>query len=386
MFTIRGATTIAKDSAAEIQKAVEELLTAILDENKLQKKDIQTILCASTMDIQSAYPAKFVRQFGFAHATLFSMIEPNIKDALPYCIRLLLFINRTIGASGQLQNILHNLQIADFMQNYGKVEEYCKQILELATNLQGDIRAEENQNSQTIKHIYLRGAKFLRTDLNKINIAIDGPAGSGKSTLAKMLAEQIGIYYLDTGAMYRATTYYLCKKGIDIYDCYAVQKAIQKLPLQIEYKDKKQYIYVAGEDVSDKIRTPQIALATAVVAQNRTVREKLITMQQKVAAQYSCVVDGRDIGYNVLPHAKFKFFLVADAEIRAKRRQLELESKGEKVEYNKLLKEIIERDRQDEEREIAPLKRATDAVLIDTTSLTLQEVLQRVMQIIMDSH
>lgn len=383
MFTIRGATTILNDSAEEIQKAVEELLSTILQENNLQKTDIQTILCSSTVDIQSAYPAKFARTFGFEHATLFSMTEPSIQNALPYCIRFLVFVNRPINYKMQLENILNDLQIANFTHDNEQIEKFLGQFEKLFTKLNKDIEIDDNQNIQEVKHVYLRGAKFLRTDINKINIAIDGPAGSGKSSLAKMLAENIGIYYLDTGAMYRATTYYLLKNGIDIYDFHAVQKAVQKLPLQVEYQDKKQYIYLDGIDVSDKIRTPQIALATAIVAQNPTVRDKLIAMQRQIAEKYSCVVDGRDIGYNVLPHAKYKFFLTADAEIRAKRRGLELESKGETVDYTKLLKEIIQRDRQDEEREIAPLKRADDAILIDTSTLTLQEVLEKVMHIIM---
>ena len=382
MFTIRGATTILEDRPEEIQKAIEELLSAILQKNKLNKSDIKTILCSSTVDITSAYPAQFVRLYGFSHATLFSMPEPSIKGGLSYCIRLLIFVNFSMDIDRQLQSLVHDLEIASFMQNAKESTTLLKEIKDKLPVENKDI-SFTNKEDRKVEHVYLRGAKFLRTDLNRINIAIDGPAGSGKSSLAKMLADAVGIYYLDTGAMYRATTYFLLKNAVDIEDCNAVQKAVEKLSLEVKYCNKKQCIYIDEEEVDDKIRTPEIAMATATVAKNAYVRAKLIAIQRKIAEKYSCVVDGRDIGYNVLPNAQYKFFLTAKPEIRAERRALELKAKGQKVDFNQLLQDIILRDKQDAEREIAPLKMAEDAILIDSSTMTLQQVLQQVLQIIM---
>lgn len=381
MYTIRGATTITQDSPKEIEVAVEELLTQLLQKNNLQKTDITTILCSSTADIQSAYPVKYVRLFGFAHATLFSFIEPQIQHSLPNCIRLLVFVNRASNMQTELANLIQDAQIASFSQQDEK-------LLEILQEIQKQLPIEQQKVTITVEkeypeHIYLRGAKFLRTDIHKINIAIDGPAGSGKSTLAKLLAEHLGIQYLDTGAMYRATSLYLLQQGISVEDEKAVEEAIQTLPLQVEYRENRQCTLLAGEDVAEAIRTPQIAMTTAIVAKNFVVREKLVAMQRQIAAKYSCVVDGRDIGYNVLPNAQYKFFLTADAKVRAERRKNELEEKGEKVDFDRLLQAIILRDKQDAERSIAPLKQAKDAILVDTTKCTLQEVLQQVLQILM---
>lgn len=381
MYTIRGATTITKDTPEQIQSAMEELLTLILQKNALQKTDIVTVLCSVTTDIQSAYPVKYVRLFGLSHATLFSFIEPQIQNSLPYCIRLLLFVNRARTPQLHLANLLQDLQIADFSNQDETIKVLLKEIKELLPLQQEKLLSMEKQPK--VEHVYLHGAKFLRTDIQKINIAIDGPAGSGKSTLAKLLAERLGIEYLDTGAMYRATSLYLIEQGIAIEDEKAVAAAMLTIPLQVEYREHKQYTLLNGKDVAEKIRTPQIAMTTAIVAQKYAVRAKLIAMQQQIAKQYSCVVDGRDIGYNVLPNAQYKFFLTADAKVRAERRKKELEAKGEKVNFDKLLQEIVLRDKQDAERELAPLKQAEDAILVDTTTYTLQEVLQYVLQILM---
>ena len=382
MFTIRGATTILQDRPEDIQKATEELLTGILEENQIKKSDIQTILCSSTADISSAYPAKFVRLFGFSHATLFSMTEPSIKGGLPYCIRLLVFVNLPINIDRQLQNIVQDLEIANFTQDTEGIAVLLQE-LKCKLPLENKHKSSRKREDRKVKHIYLRGAKFLRTDINRVNIAIDGPAGSGKSSLAKLLADTVGIHYLDTGAMYRATTYFLLKNAVDIKNENAIERAVDKLSLRVEYRNKKQYIYVDGEEVDDKIRTPEIAMVTAIVAKNAYVRAKLIAMQRQIAEEYSCVVDGRDIGYNVLPNAQYKFFLTAKAEIRAERRALEMQAKGQKVDLNQLLQEIILRDKQDVEREIAPLKMAEDAILIDTSTMTLEQVLQEVLKRIM---
>ena len=212
-----------------------------------------------------------------------------------------------------------------------------------------------------------------------INIAIDGPSGSGKSTLAKAVAKKLGIYYLDTGAMYRAAGYAaLCADG-DIRDEAKVQEFIDCINLRTEYQDGTQIVYVDGENVMPHIRTPEVSKAASDISAHPCVRMKLVAMQQEVALHYDVVLDGRDIGTFVLPDAPYKFFVIADIEERARRRHAELVQSGIEKTLESVLDEMQKRDAADSSRALAPLKQAEDAVLIDTTHMSIEAVVDTVL-------
>lgn len=215
--------------------------------------------------------------------------------------------------------------------------------------------------------------------MSRINIAIDGPSGAGKSTLAKAVAKALGIYYLDTGAMYRAVAYAAIKQGVDISNPDEVAELTAKVDLVTEYENGEQKVLLFGEDVMPYIRTPEISRAASDISAHPCVRHKLVEMQREVAKKYDVVLDGRDIGTYVLPDAKYKFFLTADIEERAKRRYLENKNKGINKEYAEVLSEMEQRDKNDSSRSLAPLKKADDAVLIDTTNMSAREVLDAVL-------
>lgn len=215
-------------------------------------------------------------------------------------------------------------------------------------------------------------------------IAIDGPSGTGKSTTAKKLSSMLGIVYVDTGAMYRAIAYQLKKSGVDLNDEAEVIAGLDGVDLQIKYIDKTQHVIVNEEDVTDAIRTEEVGNMASTIAVYKGVREKLVEMQKKIAEENDVVMDGRDIGTAVLPFARFKFYLDADAQERAKRRLFELEQKGIEKEYEELLNEIIERDERDKNREESPLVQAPDAVYIDTSNLDEEEVVLLILKTIED--
>ena len=208
-----------------------------------------------------------------------------------------------------------------------------------------------------------------------VNIAIDGPAGAGKSTIARKLAAELGYYYVDTGAIYRTVAYFMDLLGVSPKDVDGVERYIDELTIGIEYdEDGLQHMIMNGMDVTGEIRTQDISQKASLVSAHGVVRGVLLDMQRDVAKQHNVIMDGRDIGTVVLPDANVKIFLTASAEVRAKRRTDELLAKGQKADYNKVLKEIQQRDYQDTHREIAPLKQAHDAVLLDTSDLDIDGV------------
>ena len=216
-----------------------------------------------------------------------------------------------------------------------------------------------------------------------INIAIDGPAGAGKSTIARRLAKEMGYYYVDTGAIYRTVAYFLDLLGISPKDIDGVERYLDELTVGIEYDEEgKQHMLMNGMDVTDDIRTPDISQKASLVSAHAIVRDMLLDMQRDVAKKHNVIMDGRDIGTVVLPRATVKIFLTASAEVRAQRRTDELLAKGQKANYQQVLKDIQQRDYQDTHREIAPLKRAKDAVLLDTSDLDIDGVLAAMKQII----
>ncbi len=333
MVVIRGATTIERDEKEDIQGAVKELLEEIVKSNRLSRMEITSIVFSSTSDIHSYYPAKAAREAGFESSSLFSAMEPDIEGGLKLCIRVMLFIEKNL----------------------------------------------------TPKHVYLRGAKKLRKDISdKFNIAIDGPAGSGKSTIAKLLARDYNILYLDTGAMYRACALKAVEVGADIQNEEEICALMRNLDISVDYLDGRQRTILDCRDVSTQIRQPEISMAASTVSKYPCVRMKLVEKQREIATKLSCILDGRDIGSYVLPNADYKFFLTASSDVRAKRRFDELTQKGYAVDFDELKAEIEARDLQDSTRKFAPLKKADDAVVIDTSNLTIDEVLAEMKRLIQE--
>ena len=323
MKAIRGATTVNNDTAEEIKESVSELLLNIKEKNCLADEDIICIMFSNTSDLRSFYPAKAAREAGFISCALYSSLEPEINGSLKKCIRVMVL-----------------------------AETDCAP-----------------------RHVYLKGAANLRKDISgKLNIAIDGPAGSGKSTISKILAKRFDILYLDTGAMYRACALACVNNKIDCRDGAKVKNLLIDAKISVQYENGTQKTLLDGEDVSDKIRTPEISMLASTVSAHEYVRVKMVELQREIAKKNSCVLDGRDIGTNVLPDAEFKFFLTASPQVRAERRAKENAEKGIKQPFEEVLKEIIQRDEQDKTRKIAPLLKAKDAVEVDTGNMTIDEV------------
>ena len=217
------------------------------------------------------------------------------------------------------------------------------------------------------------------------SIAIDGPAGAGKSTIARRLAKELGYYYVDTGAIYRTVAYFMDLLGISPKDVDGVERYIDELTINIVYDEEgKQHMLMNGMDVSDDIRTQDISQKASLVSAHKVVRDVLLDMQRQVAREHNVTMDGRDIGTVVLPKATVKIFLTASAEIRAKRRYDELVAKGQKTTYAQVLKDVQQRDYQDSHREIAPLKQAKDAVLVDTSELDIEGVVAAIKAIVQE--
>ena len=215
------------------------------------------------------------------------------------------------------------------------------------------------------------------------SVAIDGPAGAGKSTVAKALAKELGYHYVDTGAIYRTVAYFLDLWGVSPKDIDGVTRYIDELTIDIDYdEDGKQHMIMNGMDVTEDIRTQDVAQKASLVSAHAVVRDVLLDMQRSVAKQHNVIMDGRDIGTVVLPRATVKIFLTASAEVRAKRRTDELTAKGQKADFTTVLKEIQQRDYQDMNRPIAPLKQAKDAILLDTSDLTTEQVIAAAKKIV----
>ena len=323
MLAIRGATTVENDCAEQIKESVKELLYELFERNNLTSENIICIMFSNTSDIRSFYPAKAAREAGFYFCPLFSSLEPDIDGALEKCIRVMILAEISAPA----------------------------------------------------KHVYLRGATILRKDITNIyNIALDGPAGSGKSTISKIIGKKLDILCLDTGAMYRACALKCVYERISVTDESAVSSVMKNINLEVKYENGEQHTFLDGKDVSVDIRKPEISMLASTVSALGCVREKMVSLQREIAAKTSCILDGRDIGTNVLPNAKFKFYLTASPEVRAKRRTHENILKGFNTPFEEILKEIIERDNQDKNRKIAPLIQSDDAILIDSSNMSIEEV------------
>lgn len=219
--------------------------------------------------------------------------------------------------------------------------------------------------------------------MKNIQIAIDGPSGAGKSTLAKRIAEELGIIYLDTGAMYRAVALKAIRLGIDTTDHPGVLRILPDIDISVDYENGSQRIFLDGEDVSSSIRTNEVSMGASNVSAFPEVRTRLVALQQEIAKDHSAVMDGRDIGTHVLPDAELKIFLTASVEERAQRRFKELRERGilDKT-YEELVREIEARDHNDSTREHSPLRKADDAVVLDTTDKGIEEMVAIIMDMV----
>ncbi|ESL04417.1 cytidylate kinase [Catonella morbi ATCC 51271] len=216
--------------------------------------------------------------------------------------------------------------------------------------------------------------------MNK-EIAIDGPAGAGKSTIAKKVAEKLGLVYVDTGAMFRGIALYMTEKGIEGNEVDRIKTELEKVKIDIVYEDGEQQLILNDENVSKSIRKPEISKAASAFATIPEVRTRLLNLQRELAAKRPVVMDGRDIGSKVLPEATVKIFLTADVNVRAERRYKELTEKGENVDIADIMADIKSRDEQDIKRAVSPLTQAEDAVLVDTSSLSIDEVVDTIIKI-----
>lgn len=214
------------------------------------------------------------------------------------------------------------------------------------------------------------------------SVAIDGPAGAGKSTIAKKIAKEMSFIYVDTGAMYRAMALHMIRENIVASDTAAIEQACEHADVSIRYIDGEQVVLLNGENVNAYLRTEEVGNMASASSVNGKVRAKLQALQQKLAAEADVVMDGRDIGTSVLPNADVKIYLTASSLVRAKRRFDELTAKGETADLDKIEADIIERDHRDMTRELNPLKQAEDAVLVDSSDMTIDEVVARLEEII----
>lgn len=335
-IAIRGATTVAHNEKASILEATEELLLSIIKENKIGLEEISSILFTATKDLTKVYPAVAAREIGITNAALMCVQEMYVEGSLEMCVRVMVEIQRKSEDIG-----LHT------------------------------------------KHIYLHGAAKLRPDLTQVSaIAIDGPAGAGKSTIAKNVANTLGYIYIDTGAMYRAVAYYCQTKEIDWNKEEDVLAVLDQIDIKIKIQDKTQHIYLNGKDISMQIRNQETASGASIVATYDKVRKQLVKLQRELASQTSVVMDGRDIGTHVLPNAKLKVFLTATVIERATRRARELEQNGHSVDLNEIKQEIMDRDYNDSNREFSPLCMADDAIEVDTTGQSIEEVTKEILNLI----
>ncbi|MFI3230736.1 MAG: (d)CMP kinase [bacterium] len=350
--SIRGAITIEHNTKTDILKNTEVLLLEMIEQNNLKIDSIINIMFTATKDITKAYPAIATRNIGIVDCPIMCVQELDIENSLPMCIRVMFTIT----------------SIDDIKPN----------------------------------HIYLKDARKLRPDLfnilsdKKFAVAIDGPAGTGKSTVAKIISKELNFIYIDTGALYRGITYYCLSNNLDIMSEESIKGHLANINLAIKFENTKPQIYLNNNNITQNIRTEEISQKTSIVAQYKSVRDKLLDLQRNIAKYNNVIMDGRDIGTNILPSADVKIYLDADSHTRAVRRYNQLE--GERLKDSstyvsksttdleitlvQIEKSIVERDFNDKNRDIAPLKIAGDATLINTTNLSIDEVCEKIILLI----
>ncbi len=336
---IRGAITAESNTREDILLNTRQLLKEIIEQNEINIDAITAILFTATKDLDAAYPAVAARELGIVNASLMCAQEMYVQGSLEMCIRVQMSI-------------------------------------------------ETDKKQSELKFVYLKDAKKLRPDKVEhkgVAVAVDGPAGSGKSTVAKALAAELGLVYVDTGAMYRGIGYQCIKNGISTDNTEDVCSIAKNINMEICYIDGKQRIFIDAVDITEEIRSQEAADAASAVAKIPEVRKTLVKLQREIAKNNNVIMDGRDIGSNVLPDAQVKVYLDADVSERAKRRCGELAEKGEEHDFYKVLDEIMMRDKQDRERKVNPLVVAEDAVIIDTTNMKIAQVKDKIAALIRDA-
>ena len=337
MKAIRGAITVKENTEAEILAQTEKLMKEIMTRNWLTEEKIVAVFFSATKDLTAAYPARAARNLGLTQTALACYTEMEVEGSLRHCIRVLI-----------LTEMRH--------------KPY---------------------------HVYLEGAKDLRPDWGNqtMKIAIDGPSGAGKSTIAKELAEKLGIVYVDTGAMYRAIALLSLRRGLVLEkdsDVEAYRRELAELaeevPIVLKYEDGRQRLYLGDEDVSEQLRTQAVGERASKISTLKEVRQAMVRLQRQIADSQSVVMDGRDIGTVVLPEAEHKIFLTASAEVRGQRRWRELREKGQTAKLPDIIAEIKARDERDQNRQESPLRKAADAILIDTSNQSIDEVVTLILE------
>lgn len=345
--SIRGAITIEHNTKADILENTQELLLEVIKQNNIEVDDIINIIFTATKDITDAYPAIATRNIGIVDCAIMCMQELNIENSLPMCIRVMFTVSSN----------------------------------------------QTNINKKPV-HVYLKDARKLRPDLfnissdKKIAIAIDGPAGTGKSTVSKIISKELNFMYLDTGALYRGIALYCIQNNIDYKSQEEIAESLGNIDIKVKFEVGNQELYLNNKNVNAEIRSEEVSKVTSEIAQYKVVRDKLIDLQRGTAKENNIIMDGRDIGTNILPSADVKIYLDADPHERASRRYKELLEKNVELEKDldleKIKQEIINRDNNDMNREIAPLKKAEDTVVIDTSDLKIEEVCDKIIRLIKD--
>jgi len=330
---LRGAITANSNNRDDILSSARILLNKMIRSNNIEKDDIISIIFTVTSDLDAAFPAAAARELGFNDIALIDTNEMDVPGALAMCIRAMLHFNT-------------------------------------------------DKNNSDLKHSFMRKAWKLRPDLLNISIAIDGPAGAGKSTIAKTISKKLGMIYLDTGAMYRAIALKALNTGADTKDSFSLSAIVQNTDISVDFIGGGQRIFLDKSDVTDQIRSPEVSRAASDVSAITEVRVRLVELQREIAANKSIIMDGRDIGTHVLPDADFKFFLTASLDARARRRFNEESDRGIAISFEDVVKDMQYRDFNDSTRKHSPLIKAEDAVEIDTTYMTIDEVSDLVIKMI----
>ena len=337
---IRGATTIEENTAECITRASVEMIDKIIKKNNLSADDMIDILFTVTPDITAMFPAAAVRKMGITDVPLLDMAAPDIDGALKMCIRVMVHVNTDMG-------------------------------------------------NDRMRHVYLNGARKLRPDIaekSRISVAVDGPAGAGKSSVARAAAQRLGYVYIDTGAMYRTVAVYAIENGIDIKaEPEKLVSQLDKIKIDIKYEDGVQRMYLNGADVTGRIRQSDASMGASAVAAIANVRTRLVAMQRDMAGDGGVLMDGRDIATAVLPNAELKIYLTASVEERAMRRYREYAEKGAECDYETIKADVIKRDYDDMNRAVSPLRRAEDAVLLDSSALTFEETVDKILEMVKEA-
>lgn len=339
MRALRGATTVSENTKEAVFEATQELIREMIDKNCIEIGDMSDIIFTVTPDVTAAFPAAAVRRMNICDVPLLDMAAPAIDGALAMCIRAMIHINTD--------------------------KENCE-----------------------LCHVYLHGAKSLRPDIvkknKKICVAIDGPAGAGKSSVAKKVANDMGYVYIDTGAMYRTVAVWAIENGLDIKnDTDKLINALPDIKISISYENNMQRMYLNGDDVTERIRQNDASMGASAVAVIPEVRACLVGMQQEMAKYGGVIMDGRDIATAVLLDAELKIYLTASVEERAMRRYKEYVQKGIECDFDEIKNDVIKRDENDMTRKASPLRRAEDAVLLDTTDMSFDESVETIKGMIM---